>query len=218
MIAFIFVFFSSWKTIFKLSQQLLDTSQQLGYLLIFFSYFLSHSRQLLDSYLIHWDTFWLLNSSLTANSIHRAPLLWKPLDSSSIASSIAISRAFLFSTALDSSRSVENYDFLYVGSLGFQIISPRSLSIIFDLSTSQTSLSLIEIHFPTQSLVSRSTPLSGMILFHPLIMHFISFDLKFGVFEKFWDFSNLLRFLQNFWDGFVFKWCQIIIHCISRAF
>ena len=32
LIAFIFVFFSSWKTVFKQSRQLLDTSRQLGYL------------------------------------------------------------------------------------------------------------------------------------------------------------------------------------------
>ena len=55
-----------------------------------FNFFLSHSRQLLDSCLIHRDTFWLLDSSLTATSIHRAPLLWKPLNSSSI----VISRTF----------------------------------------------------------------------------------------------------------------------------
>ena len=33
-------------------------------------------------------------------------------------------------------------------------------------------------------------------------MHFISFDLTFEVFERFWNFSKLMRFSQNFWDGF----------------
>ena len=32
-------------------------------------------------------------------------------------------------------------------------------------------------------------------------MHFIFCDLTFGVFERFWDFSKLMRFLQNFWVG-----------------
>ena len=33
-------------------------------------------------------------------------------------------------------------------------------------------------------------------------MHFIHFDLTFGVFERFWGFSKLMRFLQNFWVRF----------------
>jgi len=56
-----------------------------------------------------------------------------------------------------------------------------------------------------------------MILFHPLIMHFISFDLKFGGFENVWNFSKLLSYLQTFWVGFVFRWYKIIIHCITWA-
>ena len=33
-------------------------------------------------------------------------------------------------------------------------------------------------------------------------MHFIHFDLTFGVFENFGGFSKLMKFLWNFWDGF----------------
>ena len=36
-------------------------------------------------------------------------------------------------------------------------------------------------------------------------MHFIFYDLTFGVCWKFWGFSNLKRFLQNFWDGICFN-------------
>ena len=32
-------------------------------------------------------------------------------------------------------------------------------------------------------------------------MHFIPFDLTFGIFENFWGFSKLMKFLWNFWDG-----------------
>ena len=32
-------------------------------------------------------------------------------------------------------------------------------------------------------------------------MHFIYSDLTFGIFDKLWDFSKLMEFLWNFWDG-----------------
>ena len=44
-----------------------------------------------------------------------------------------------------------------------------------------------------------------MSLIHSFIMHFIFYDLTFGVCWKFWGFSNLKRFLQNFLDGICFN-------------
>ena len=35
-------------------------------------------------------------------------------------------------------------------------------------------------------------------------MHFIFYELTFGVWWQIWDFSKSKRFLQNFWDGFCF--------------
>ena len=56
-IAFIFVFFSSWKTILK---SWLDTSSTPCCLLSFLIFFLSQSRQLLDTWWIDRDLFSLL--------------------------------------------------------------------------------------------------------------------------------------------------------------
>ena len=44
-------------------------------------------------------------------------------------------------------------------------------------------------------------------------MHFIHIDLGFGVFEKFWGFSKLMRFLQNFWVEFCLN--DLICSCIA---
>ena len=70
LIAFISVFFPSWKTIFKQSRQLFNTSTTPGYL----SSFSTSSYRNLNSFStarwIDWDFFWILDSFSTA-SIHR---------------------------------------------------------------------------------------------------------------------------------------------------
>ena len=38
-------------------------------------------------------------------------------------------------------------------------------------------------------------------LYLSFFMHFMFSDLTFGIFDKFWDFSKLMEFLWNFWDG-----------------
>ena len=59
-----------WKTGFKQSRQLLDTSWQLVYLLSPLIFFLSHSRYLLDRFSIHRETFCLLDRcSIVVQSI-----------------------------------------------------------------------------------------------------------------------------------------------------
>ena len=90
------VFFSSLKNCFKQSRQLLDTSRQLGYLLSPFSFFLLHSRWLLDSFSIHRGSFWMLDSS----SIHQAPFAVDTSQHILDSSSIVNSRIFI----LDSSQ------------------------------------------------------------------------------------------------------------------
>ena len=69
-IAFMSVFFTSWKTVFKQFRQLLNTSSTLGYL----SSFSSSSYCNLDSFSttrwIDWDFFWILDSfSIVGGSI-----------------------------------------------------------------------------------------------------------------------------------------------------
>ena len=103
------------------------------------------------------------------------------------------------------SRSVEIYEVSIYTILAISIhFSSISLDSIWPLNFPNFSLSLkftFSLNFQSLdlllSLVWFFLNLSSCI--------FISFDLKFGVFEKFWDLSNLLRFLQNFWDGFVFQ-------------
>ena len=67
LIAFIFVFFSSWNIVFKQSRQLLDTSLTSSYL----SSFSTSSYHNLDSFSttrwINRQTFWNLDSFLTAS-------------------------------------------------------------------------------------------------------------------------------------------------------
>ena len=76
----IFLFF--WKTVFKQSRQLLDTSRYLAYLSNSSATFYRN----LDSCLIHRDTFCLVDSFSTASSIHRASCTSRQmLDSSSTA-------------------------------------------------------------------------------------------------------------------------------------
>ena len=56
---------------------------------------------------------------------------------------------------------------------------------------------------PKRSSASRSFFFSSMMLSHSLIMHFISFDLTFGVLEDFWDFFKIVKVFAKFL-GWVF--------------
>ena len=92
MIAFISVFFPSWKTNFKLSRHLLDTSSTLGYLLSFqtFSY-----RNFNRSSIARWidrESSWTLDSFLIADgSIELLLFVFASfLDTSSTASSVKV--------------------------------------------------------------------------------------------------------------------------------
>ena len=81
--------------------------------------------------LIHRETFWMLNSFSIATSIHRAFLLWKPLDSCSIAISI---------------EPLKLMSFYIQGPRESSLISLRFLSIAFISSLPKTSLSYSKLH------------------------------------------------------------------------
>ena len=82
-------------------------------------------------------------------------------------------------------------------------------SFLLDLSRQKTSpylpnhLSLTPNLIPKRSSASRSFFFSGMMLSYSLIMHFISFDLTFGVFENFSDFFKIVEVYAKFL-GWVF--------------
>ena len=92
-----------------------------------FSFFLSQSRQLLDSSLIHRASFWL----------------WTPKDTCSIAASVDPFKAQHLLIPLDLSRITK---LLYIGSAWFRPHFARSLLISLDFSPSKTSLSHSKLH------------------------------------------------------------------------
>ena len=149
---------------------------------VLISCFLSHSRQLLDSY---FDP--------SRNFLDARQLLNNYLNPSR---SFSLKHAFLI---LDRSRYFSIYQ-----ETGIPVNRVRAMFSPFlpDLSRQKTSfhlpkhLSLTLNHFPTLSSISRSLPSSSMILFHSFLMHFIFCDLTFGGCWKIWGFSSLMRFAK----------------------
>ena len=90
-------------------------------------------------------------------------------------------------TALDTSWSIKKLGFLYKGFARFFLHQSLQTSFLSVLRS------------------QRAFSSSSMSLIHSFIIHFIFYDLTFGVCWKIWGFSNLKRFLQNFWDGICFN-------------
>ena len=122
--------------------------------------------------------------SIASRSIE-VTLLWTPLDS------------FIWrELKLDTSQSIEIcvfyiyiYIYIYLSAIFFSLIL-SNLSRQKNVFPSSKHLSLTLFIFLTHSLASRVISLSCIIFSLTFIMHFISFDLTFGVFEKFWVFQN----------------------------
>ena len=129
-------------------------------------------------------------------SIHQAPFaadtFRQILNSSSIANSHLLN--------LNTSRSIELYDFLYIGSAWDFSHFLQSLSIETHLCLSQTPQTQ-PLHFPTWSSTQIKFSSYGMILFLSCIMHFI-FWPKFWVFEKFLGFFKIDEVFAKFLVGF----------------
>ena len=127
------LFFSSWKTIFKQSWQLLDTSQYLAYLLSSSASFYRN----LDSFSIAPRSIEKVYvSSIATQSIK---LFFFALDTCSIAASIDPFKTQHLLTPLDLSRITK---LLYIGLTQFGSHFSRSLSIPITSSPSKTFLSL----------------------------------------------------------------------------
>ena len=134
LIAFIYVFFPSWKAIFfKQSRHLLDTWLSVELL----NCFLSQSRHFLKTRWINRENSWILDSFSTACGLIELLFLylsfvpWHLLDS-------CIYRRY-FSRHLYLSRIIED---LYIGFSAIWSSFSRSLSIYLCLFTSQTLSSL----------------------------------------------------------------------------
>ena len=138
-----FVFFSSWKTVFKHSWQLLDTSRYLAYLSsssIAFYRNLNTSRQL--GGLIEKVSVPSIAPQQLPWSIELV-LLWTPLDTCSIAESVEAFKAQPLSTPIYLSRFTEP---LNIHSAWSVLHFPRSLSIALNRFTSQIHFSHSKLH------------------------------------------------------------------------
>ena len=140
----------------------------------------------------------MLNSFL----IHQAPFAMDTSQQILDSCSIAISHIF----NLDRSRFLSNHR-----ETGVPInrVCAMFSSFLLDLSRQKTSpclpnhLSFTPNLIPKRSSASRSFFFSNMMFSLSLIIHFISFDLTFGVFENFWDFFKIVEVFAKFL-GWVF--------------
>ena len=137
--------FPSWKTVFKPSQHLLDTSRYLAYLSRFSVVFLSQSRHLLIARWIDQEISCLLDSSsIPPRSIEPA-LLWTP-GHFSIATSVEAFKSWHLSQYLSTPLFVKTYwgsiyRFLY----NSDFISSISLNLSMAVHLPNTLLSPLNL-------------------------------------------------------------------------
>ena len=198
LIAFIFVFFPSWKTI-------LDTSLTLGYL----SSFSTSSYRNHDSFsTTRWidrDFFWTLNSFSTASGSIKLLFSFLLICPSTDPRQLHPSTPFCL-TPLDSSICQDL--------LGSYLSANCDFPLLFlDLSLDRLAfsppktLSLpLQISFPSVLQAFSSFSLHLVSFFSLIYMHFMFWNLGFGVFKNFWVFFKIDEFLLKFWDRFLLKW------------
>ena len=209
------MFFSSWKTVFKQSRQLLGTSSTPSYLSSFSTSFYCNLDNFLTARWIDWQTFWTLDSVSTASGL--IELLYylfcwivprQILDS-------CIYQSLLCSTPLNTSicRDLLNS---YIN------IQSDSVLTFLDLSLStDPSLHLPNTLFSLQTFNPRDfRPLLASnhlvcSLISSFFMQFMHLDQSFGVFEKNLGFFKIFEFLLKFWDGFLFTLSLNLMHCIT---
>ena len=151
---------------------------------------------------------------LDSFSIHRAPFAVDTSRQILDSCSIAISRIFI----LDRSRYLSMHR-----EIGVPINRVRAMfsSFLPYLSWQKMSPHLPYHHsltpnlIPKRSSASRSFFFSGMMLSHSFILHFISFDLTFRVFENFWDFFKIVEGFAKFLE-WVFVWMILNHHALQH--
>ena len=90
----------------------------------------------------------------------------------------------------------------------FSSCDPQLISVDLSLDTSVFSspkpLSLTPNLFPWDSQAFSSFSSLGKLLISFIYIHFMFWNLGFGVFEKFWGFSKLMSYCWNFGMGFAY--------------
>ena len=151
---------------------------------------------------------------LDSFSIHRAPFAVDTSRQILDSCSIAISCVFI----LDRSRYLSMHR-----EIGVPINRVRAMfsSFLPYLSWQKMSPHLPYHHsltpnlIPKRSSASRSFFFFGMMLSHSFILHFISFDQTFGVFENFWDFFKIIEGFAKFLE-WVFVWMILNHHAFQH--
>ena len=168
-----------------------------------FNFFLSQTRQLLDSSSIHRESFCLPNScSIALRSIE---LLFAvdTLDNCSIIAFVDPFKAWHLLTPLDLSKITE---LLYIGSARFGSHFSRSLSILIAFSPPKTSLS----HSKLQPQGFFDLDQVFLHLVRVLILLFHAFH-AFGL--TFWDFLKILGFFKI--DEVIVKFLGWVLYFLS---
>ena len=191
------VFFSSRKTVLK---SWLDTSSIASYLSSFLSFFLSQSRQHLDTWWIDQESFWPLDSfSTPGGSIepHLLLLVFLFLDSFStqdLSTLLSLTPSRQMSRHHLDTSSVEIYWGFYLSSSCNPPVISRYLS------------RLIFVFSPKHSLLSLKFVLQGFFKLHQAFLHLVSFySLALHAFmflkPRFWDFfKKKIGIFQIWWD------------------
>ena len=194
------VFFSQ-KTVFK---SWLNTSSIPCCLSSFFSFFLSQSRQLLDTWWIDWEWVCILDSFLTPGGSIK--LLFLVLLGCSSTSPRHLSYQWPFSRHLprqisrylSTPASIEIYCWHYLSSL----CNPELISLDLSLDTSLFSLPNVLISLQSLFLKDSSSFVKNFFTWQAsnpfTFTHSTFWNLGFGVFEKFWGFSKLMSYYWNF--------------------
>ena len=160
------------------------------------------SRQLLD-------TWWINQASYLASGVFLPRQL---LDTWSV------DVAFLDTYSTDVSTPPRHLicqdllmDYIFF-SCDLQLIS-IDLSLDTSVFSPPKPFSLTPNLFPWDSQAFSSFSSLGKLLISFIYMHFMFWNLGFGVFEKFWGFSKLMKFCWNF--GLVFEDLILKTSCIA---
>ena len=192
------MFFLSRKTVFKQSRQLLDTSSTPSYL----SSFSTSSYRNLDSFStarwIDQDFFWILDSFSTAGGSIELFFSFLLICPSTDPRQLHLSTPFLLYTWLDTCLDTSRHlylssftDLLYKGLAWSDSHFSQSPSRQIHLFTSQTSLSHSKL-LP-QGFFKLVQVFLHLVSFESLIyMHFMFWNLGFGVFQNWSDFVEIL--------------------------
>ena len=211
LIAFISVFFPSWvfKAISTASRHLSIPSLSIE----LFSCFLSQSRHLSIARWINRETFYPVDSSLTATSIYRA--CFAVNTSRHLLDNWICRNCLILDTPwhLYLSRIIE---LLYIRSAWFGLHFARSFLIYLVSSPPEISISLSK---PSTHVFFGLCVLSLLLvcLFFTHSSYITCFDLTFWVFVENLGFFKIFEFFTKFLGWFLWKCFKIFMHCISCA-